>query len=601
MNIDTFTTAALADEFRLTVLGGRVQDLTQITPFSFGLEIFNHGQRHYLLLSAEPQAPRIHLQSHKPRRGRSNETPLLQLGRKYLKSATLREVEQPALERVLRLHFASKLAETALIIELLGPHSNLIFVDDQGRILSLTRPVPPQTTEQPTLPPERRPVRFPKPDRSGGAEGERVLLPHQLYTLPRPQIKLTANTLTVEVLRDVLARAPAANLLSKTLVTRLAGLSPLIAREVVYRAYGQVEVKAGEAANLPVLLEAIGQVYHHLEAHTWTPQVAFDKNERVEFFAPIALTHLPQAEPVASISKAVEAHLDQPLYGPDDGYAPARFPVHLAIEQAQKRLKRRLEKLAQDAAGLKNPDAYRQRGEAILAYSSQVRRGQTELEVMWLDDKPLKMSLDAALSPAQNAQKYFARYQKAKRAADIIPAQQEMAGLQLEYLTQLALDLEMAETRPEIDAVGQALKNAGLDKNFQKRISKGAAGKLIPAAAQPRRFTSPDGFTVWVGRNAAQNHELTFGRARPDDIWLHARGVPGSHVVISAPDAPPPKSSIEWTAGVAAYYSKARQAGRAIVSYTRRKYVRPIKGAPPGLVRIQNESTIRAAPFKPED
>ncbi len=577
MHIDTFTTAALADEFRLTVMGGRVQNITQVTPLSFGLEIYSQGRRHYLFLSADPQAPRVHLESHKPRRGTAKETPLLQLFRKYLKSAILMAIEQPGLERVLFFHFASKIGETSLIIELLGTRSNLIFVDQERRILSLARPAPSH--------PHRK----------------RVLLPNHDYVLPQPQAKLTANTLTVEVLRDVVARAPAKNLLSKTLVTRLAGLSPLIAREIVYRAYRDVAVKVGEVSDLPALLEAIRQVYRHPDTHTWAPHVAFDRNERVEFFAPIPLTHLANAEPVDSISKAVEAHLDRPLYGPDDGYATARFPIYLALEQAQKRTERRLEKLAQDAAGLKNPDTYRQKGEATLAYSSQIRRGQTELEVMWLGDEPLKIALDPALSPAQNAQKYFARYQKAKRAAKIIPAQQESARLQLEYLTQLTLDLEMAESRPEIDAVAQALKNAGFGKSFKQATRQERDKKSVPAVSQPRRFTSPDGFTVWVGRNAVQNHELTFGQAKPDDIWLHARGAPGSHVVISAPDRRPPKSTIEWAAGVAAYYSKARNAGRAIVSYTRKKYVRAIKGAPPGLVRIQNESTIRVTPLKPEN
>ncbi|RME47009.1 MAG: DUF814 domain-containing protein, partial [Caldilineae bacterium] len=123
-------------------------------------------------------------------------------------------------------------------------------------------------------------------------------------------------------------------------------------------------------------------------------------------------------------------------------------------------------------------------------------------------------------------------------------------------------------------------------------------GKKTPAG-QPRRFTAPGGYTVWVGRNALQNHRLTFGRAAPDDVWLHARGVPGAHVVIAAAPGDPPPAVIEWAAGLAAYFSRARHEARVTVSYTRKKHVRPVKGAPPGIVSLRHEETITVAPRIP--
>ncbi|MEM7033715.1 MAG: NFACT RNA binding domain-containing protein, partial [Chloroflexota bacterium] len=303
----------------------------------------------------------------------------------------------------------------------------------------------------------------------------------------------------------------------------------------------------------------------------------------------------------ASFSKAIEAHFSRSPSGETDGYQAARFPIYLAIEQAQKRLARRLKALEKDAAKLEDPTVYREKGEAILAMSYQIKPRQSSLTVDWTGTDPLQIHLDPKLSASENAQRYFSRYQKAKRAADIIPEQQTSVQLELDYLNQLALDLDMAEARPDIDAVAAALVKAGFSKSFKKQTQKTIQKKTTPAASQPRRFISPDGFVILVGRNAEQNHRLTFGQAKPDDIWLHARGMPGSHVVISAPDTNPPKSTIEWAAGIAAYYSKAKKAGRAIVSYTRKKYVRPIKGAPPGMVRISNESTVRVAPFTPNE
>lgn len=576
MNIDTFTAAALVDEFRQTIEGGRVQQIVQISPQSFGLEIYNHRQRFNLLLAADPQSPRAYLQSQKARRGTGNETPLFQLCRKYVDSSFLQSIEQPPMERVLRFHFSNKVGQTSLVLELLGTRSNLIFVDEAERILGLVKPVPSQ--------PNRR----------------RVLLPNQTYTLPQAQNKLSADTLTIEVLQSIVDRAPEDNLLSKTLVTRLAGLSPLIAREIVYRAYQDAEIKISYVPDLSLLLDAVKSAYAPFKSHEWQPHVAFDEDETVEYFAPLALTHLPHSEPSESMSRAVEAHLTRTTVATTDSYHTARFPVHLAIEQAQKRISRRLKELEKDAAKLEDPEVFKNKGEAILAFNYQIERRQTELEVVWPEDKPLKISLDPTLSAPENAQRYFARYQKAKRAANIIPKQRRSAEHELEFLSQLSLDLEMAEVRPDIDAVAAALENAGFGKSFKQQVKKTVKKKAVPAASQPRRFISPDGYVVLVGRNATQNHALTFGQARPDDIWLHARGVPGSHVVISSPDDPP-KSTIEWAASIAAFYSKAKKAGRAVVSYTRKKHVRPIKGAPPGLVRLRNESTIQVRPFKPEE
>lgn len=577
MHIDTFSVAALADEFRLTIMGGRVQKIVQVTAQDFGLEIYSQQKRHQLYLSANPQMPGAYLVSQKPRRGTGNETPLFQLFRKYINSGIVMSVEQPNMERILHFHFSGREGETTLILEMLGTRSNLIFVDDKQRILSLTHPTTPQTSQQ------------------------RVLLPNRPYQPPPPQNKLTAETLTVEVLDSIIERAPADNLLSKTLVTRLAGLNPLLAREIVHRAYHDAELKVAAVADTTFLLPAIQAVFEPWQTRNWHPYVAFDKAGLVKYFAPIALTHLEGAEPVSSISMAIEAHFNHLAHEEVDGYQAARFPIALAIEQAQKRLARRLVELEKDAAKLEDPTVYREKGEAILAFSYQIEPRQTTLTVDLTGDNPLEIQLDPALTPPENAQRYFSRYQKAKRAADIIPEQVETAQLELEYLNQLALDLETAETRPEIDVVAQALEKAGFGKDFKQQKKKSVQRKAVPAASQPRRFISPDGFVVWVGRNSQQNHHLTFGMAKPDDVWLHARGVPGSHVVIAATHEKPPKSTIEWAASVAAFYSKSKKAGRAVVSYTRKKYVRPIKGAPPGLVRISNESTVQVAPFSPNE
>jgi predicted ribosome quality control (RQC) complex YloA/Tae2 family protein len=231
-------------------------------------------------------------------------------------------------------------------------------------------------------------------------------------------------------------------------------------------------------------------------------------------------------------------------------------------------------------------------GEAILAYAHQVEPGQTELVVEWVaEGSPLHVKLDPSLPPSENAAFYFRRYRKAQRGAAEIPAQLAKVEAEQEYLNQLSQDLDMAEDRPEIDAVGDALAQAGHHKSKRKPRTS--------PAARPLRFTSPDGFRVWVGKNALQNEELTFKRAAADDLWLHARGIPGAHVIIQAESRAVPEATVEWGAGLAAYFSRGRDDTQVAVDVVQRRHVRRLKGGRPGQVVYRHEDTLRVAPQPP--
>ena len=151
----------------------------------------------------------------------------------------------------------------------------------------------------------------------------------------------------------------------------------------------------------------------------------------------------------------------------------------------------------------------------------------------------------------------------------------------------------MAENRPEIDAVRGALAQVGYLKGKRKRSTS--------PSARPLRFTSPDGLPVWVGKNALQNEELTFRRAAPDDLWLHARGTPGAHVVVQTGEQTAPEPTVEWAAGLAAYYSRGRDDTQVDVVVVQRRYVRRLKGGRPGQVVYRHERTLRVAPQGPPD
>jgi predicted ribosome quality control (RQC) complex YloA/Tae2 family protein len=560
MYFDALTTAAIAAELRAELLGGRVQEVLLSDPASVALEIYAGHRRRYLVASADSQTARVHLLDEKPRRGVESVSPLLLLLRKYVRSARLVGVVQPPAERVLHLAFDGLEGPVTLVAEIMGRYSNLVLVGADGAVLDALKRVGPEINRY------------------------RTVLPGGLYVPPPPQNKLLPAEVSEYRLHQVLAQAPPPMSLRQALVNGLAGISPLAAREIAFRAAGDAEAPVEAIERAGPLLDA----YQTLTAGAPQPCVVREEDSAaVLAFAAYPLTHMGDFEPVQSISAAVAAYFG----GEGGGYQAAKAPLLGTIQAARERLTHRQARLAEERAAASDPEALRAMGEAILACAHQIKPGQAELVVEWTSS-PTRVALDPTLSPSENAQAYFRRYRKAQRAGEEVPAQSTLVEGELDYLEQLAHDLAMAENRPEIDAVALALAEGGYLKR-KRRPS--------PPPAGPRRFTSPDGFTVWVGRNAAQNEELTFKRAAPDDVWLHARGVPGAHVVIRAEGQAIPDSTLEWAAGLAAYYSQGRDDAQVEVVVTRRRYVHRLKGGRPGQVTVRRERTTSVKPEMPND
>jgi predicted ribosome quality control (RQC) complex YloA/Tae2 family protein len=565
MYFDSLTITAIAAELRAELLDGRVQEVLLPDPASVALEIYAGHRRRYLVASTDSQTARVHLLDEKPRRGVETVSPLLLLLRKYVRSARLVGVIQPPAERVLHLAFDGLEGPVTLVAEIMGRYSNLVLVGADGAVLDALKRVGPEINRY------------------------RTVLPGGLYVPPPPQDKLLPAEVSEYRLRQVLAQAPPSMPLRQALVNGLAGISPLAAREIAFRAAGDAEAPVEAVQALAPLLDA----YQTLTASAPQPCVVReDDSEAILAFAAYPLTHMGDFEPVQSISAVVAAYFG----GEGGGYQAAKAPLLSAIQAARERLAHRQARLAEERAAAGDPEALRAMGEAILACAHQIKPGQAELVVEWTagqpGQSPTRVALDPTLSPSENAQAYFRRYRKAQRAGEEVPAQSALVEGELQYLEQLAHDLAMAENRPEIDAVAVALAEGGYLKR-KRRPS--------PPPAGPRRFTSPDGFTVWVGRNAAQNEELTFKHAAPDDVWLHARGVPGAHLIVQSEGRPVPESTIEWAAGLAANYSQGRDDAQVEVVVTRRRHVHRLKGGRPGQVTVRHERTMSVRPEMPND
>lgn len=593
MTYDFWTTAAIADELRhgTPIVSGRVQQVMQVDATSLAFEIYAGGQRRYLLASVDQQAPRVHLLNDKPRRGVDTPSTLLQLLRKYVRGGGLIAVSQPPWERILHLEFQHpEHGQTLIVVELIGRWANLLLL---------------------------RPTRSPSEGASGG-EGEsyrilecihrhrpqdgasRPALPGQLYQPPPPQEGLAPDALDEAQAHRLLQAAPPDAALWRVLVDGLLGISPQAAREIVQRAQGDAHARAGQIGDAAPLVETIAAWMDMLRAGRWQPCIARSAAGAPVAFAPFLLTHRSDAdlERLDSISRAAEQFYGEKTQTAGDTYAAARRQVAASIERVTRGLEKRQAAIQRELRPAEEIERLRASGEWILALATQIAPRQTELALPEGVELP-PIRLDPLLSPADNAAAYFKRYRKAKRAAEMGQPRLEALAGELSYLEQLGADLALAADRNEIDAVRAALAEAGYVR--VRRAARSETGRSQPQVQGPRRYASVEGYAILVGRNSRQNEQVTFDLAGPDDLWLHARGWPGSHVVIRSGGRPVSEETLRQAAGLAAFYSKAqREAWVDVIVVERRRVRRPPGKRHPGMVVVEGERVLRVRPDAPE-
>jgi predicted ribosome quality control (RQC) complex YloA/Tae2 family protein len=560
---DALTTAAIADECRRTLCGGRVQQVLQVDELSVGLEIYAAHKRHYLLASAHSRHSRVHLTQTKLRRGVETPVPLILLLRKYVRGGRVAAVRHPPFERILHLEVESAEGRFALIAEVMGRHSNIILCDPDGTVMDAIKRVGPHLSRV------------------------RPILPGNIYTPPPPQRKLDPTDVSERRLCQVLEEVGEGRPVWRALVNGIRGVSPLLGREVAYRALGDDEVAVREVSQVTSLLDAFQGLMRHVWEHDWQPCIALEEGRAVAF-APYQVTHYEDLEQACTTSEAIDRYYGA-LVGVD-AYAPAKARVRESLREACRRATSKRLALEREMVPQSELSRLRRSGEMILAYAHAVRPGQQTLEAQAdLDGPPMQIQLDPQMTAVENAQAYFRRYEKAKAASADLPELLARADLELAYLEQLSTDLDLASNWPEIDEVREALVSAGyLHRKRRSQIQHG----------QPLRVTSEDGMLILVGRSARQNHQVTFRQASPQDLWLHAVDVPGGHVIVKSGGQPVPERTLQQAAALAAGYSAARGEGDVLVAYTERRYVRPIRGAGPGLVTYTHEQTIGIAPAR---
>lgn len=581
MYFDALTLAAVVDELRTAIVGGRVQRVLLPGALSVALEIYA-GRRFYLLLSAHPQFARVQLSPVRISRGADATPPLLLLLRKYVNRGRITAVEQPDLERVLLLSIAKRplqrnsehdadadddaLPDAAapeeetlrceLIVEIMEQRSNIVLVGDDNIILAAARHVTPRMS--------RRPV-----------------LPQAPYELPPPQAKRDPRQATAAELRAAIPDGQPD--LARALVGVYRGLSPLAAREAVYRALGRTLVPTGADLPWDALAEAIRQLWQT----PWIPHIVVDESEPIAF-APYEITHLPGARPCPSMSLALDEY-----YAARErltAHQQRRDALRERLNEARERLERQRAALQSELQRAADFERLRWEGEMIFAFLHALTPGQDHVEV-----EGRTIALDPRKSPVECAQERFRAYDKAKSALAGVPERLRAVELRLAGLNETLALLDLAERFEEIETIAREAEAEGyLGPAPLERARKRAA-----RPASPLRIESSDGFTIYVGRTAQQNEHVTFRLGAPDDLWLHVRGAPGAHVIIKTAGRDVPERTIEEAAALAAYYSSLRSSASVDVEIAPRRHVRKVRGGPAGLVTYQAERAVRVAPRPP--
>ncbi|MBA3274337.1 MAG: NFACT family protein [Chloroflexia bacterium] len=601
---DVLTVAALADELTGTVLDGRIQKLGLVNGTTVAAEVYANRRRHALVASADSDDPAIWLADRLPSTDPGLITPFgLQL-RKYVRGGFLIGIEQPALERVIRLSIVKRLAghndheaneldddeaeidpddaqddapwsagmnRVELIVEIMGRHSNLILVDGDGLIMESAKRVTSRMSRV-------RPV-----------------LPKLPYTMPPPPDKPDPRRLTSAGAESLLAGGKPSATLADVLVRGLRGVSPQIGREVAFRLTGNAGIKLN-AVSPEMTSELARHTRNLLEpllTRTWQP-VVYKQEDVAIGYAAVPMSHLAaiaNAEDVASVSAAVDALRE---VGGDAGprdHAQRRARIVAAIDRECEKVSSRLHSLQEQHRRSAKTAQLREWGETIFAYLWHIQPGDSQLVI---DD--LTIPLDPALSAKDNAQAYFDEYRKAQRAGARLPEHIAEAETERSYLRQLRVQADQAEGFAAIETIRQEF-----DEHTGGRQPVGERPGNRSKKQAPRRvtgLTEVSGNVIYIGRSGRENDQVTFDIGGAEDTWLHVRGVPGSHVIVRwlRPAEDEDERAVETAAALAAHYSGSRTGGLVEVDVTRRKNVRKIKGAGPGMVTYRNERTIAVRP-----
>ena len=572
MPLDAVCLRAVVEELRPQLLGLRIDKVQQ--PSRDQVILLLRGNKR-LLLNAGASAPRIQLTE--ILRDNPAEPPMFcMLLRKHLVGAKVADVVQPLLERMVRLELDvtddfGQPGKRTLILEAMGRRSNLILLDGEGRIIDCMRRV------------------------DTDMSATRQILPGLYYEPPVSVDRLPVTEETEERFAEKLTAANPERQVDSFLLDEYFGISPLMARELVYRATGETDSRIFQldSEKTTSLKNELVEFSNSIRSNNFTPFCLKRDGKFNDFYC----------LPIQQYGKSME----EESYGTFSELLDHFYEIRERQERAKQRggellrtattardrIRRKLAMQEKDYAATQNRDQLRICGDLITSNFYRMERGQTKLvcENYYEENCPeIVIQLDPLLTPQQNAAKYYKRYTKAKTAEKYLREQMEIAKRDLEYLESVLEEIEHAEVEQDFVDIRNELKDAG----FIRKQGKGK--KELKRTTKPREFRTSGGLKVLVGRNNRQNDKLTLKDADHRDIWFHTQKIHGSHVILCSGGQTVDDDTIVEAAKIAAYYSQARESGNVPVDYTPVKYVKKPAGGRPGMVIYSTYQTINVTP-----
>ena len=573
MAFDGITMAAMIHELDSDLSGGRINKIAQPEADELLITARGNNGNKRLLMSASASLPLIYF-TEKNKVSPLTAPNFCMLLRKHIGSARILSVTQPGLERVAvfeleHLNEMGDVCRKQLIFELMGKHSNLIFCDGEGHILDSIKHV------------------------SSHMSSVREVLPGRDYFIPMTQEKLDPLTVTEEEFINIVCTRPMQ--IAKALYSTLTGLSPVISQEICYRASidGDDDTASLSEPAKVHLYHTFRRLMDQVKEKDFSPCIVYRGDEPVEYgvFPYMQFGSEYHSVSCSSVSSMLET------------YYAARS-VHTRIRQksadlrrvVQTALERDRKKLILQQKQMKDTEKkekYRIYGELINTYGYGVPEGAKSFQALnYYTNEEMTVPLDPDLSAADNAKKYFERYNKLKRTEEALLVQTAACREEIDHLESVAAALDIALTESDLSQIKDELVDCG----YIHRHPGAKKGAKMQAKSKPFHYRSSDGFDIYVGRNNYQNDDLTFRFASGNDWWFHAKKMPGSHVIVKTPDGELPDRAFEEAGRLAAYYSSGRGTPKVEIDYIQKKHVKKPAGSKPGFVVYYTNYSLVAEP-----
>lgn len=557
MAFDGITISTIVQELNTTLKDGRINKIAQPEADELLLTIKTPKGQRRLYLSASASLPLIYLtDTNKP--SPMTAPNFCMLLRKHINNGRITNIYQPKLERIIcfdieHLDELGDLCKKQLIVEIMGKHSNIIFCNDKGMIIDSIKHV------------------------SAQMSSVREVLPGRAYFIPDTMERHNPLTVTKEEFYTLLADKPLP--LGKAVYTSFTGISPIVAEEICHLSGIPSEITPRDLSD-DMFLHFFNQFSLYFDAvkeGDFHPVIYYKGQEPVEFSC-LPISHYSQYEQktFASVSELLETYYStkNTITRIRQKSSDLRRVVQTALERNRKKYALQTKQLRDT----ENREKYKVYGELLHTYGYNVEKGAKQLEALnYYTNEMITIPLDTTKTPMENAKKYFDKYNKQKRTFEALSELIEETKDDITYLESVGNALDIALSEDDLLQIKEELIEAGYVK---RKFTK----KKVKITNKPLHYISGDGFHIYVGKNNMQNEELTFHFATGNDWWFHAKGVPGSHVIVKTNGEELPDRTFEDAGRLAAYYSKNRGNEKVEIDYIEKKHVKKPAKAKPGFV-----------------